>query len=135
MATRRIEKVSRAIKTAVSEAIQFHLSDPRIQGLVSVTRVEPSPNLRIARVYLSVVGVDEKQQKLTLQGVNHAHGYIQSYLAKQLTMKVCPTLRFELDSFFKKALTISQILDKLATERAEREEEISEEAETGDEGQ
>ncbi len=134
MATRRIEKVSRAIRSAVSEAIQLRLSDPRIQGLISVTRVEPSPDLRNARIYLSVLGVDAKQQNLSLKGIRHAHGYIQSYLAEQLTMKVCPSLHFELDSSLKKGFEITQILDELAAERAEREEMKSEETETNDEG-
>lgn len=135
MATRRIEKVSRAIRSAVSEAIQSHLSDPRIQGLISVTHVDPSPDLRSARVYLSVLGVDEKQQELSLRGIRHAHGYIQSYLAEQLTMKVCPSLYFELDASLKKGFEITRILDELAAERAEREETMSEETETNDEGQ
>ena len=135
MATRRIEKVSRAIRSAVSEAIQLRLSDPRIQGLISVTRVEPSPDLRTARIYLSVVGVDEKQQELSLQGIRHAHGYIQSYLAERLTMKVCPSLQFELDTSLKKVFEITQILDELAAERVAREEMMSEETETNDAGQ
>lgn len=135
MTTRRVEKVSRAIRAAVSEAIQHRLSDPRIQGLISVTRVEPSPDLRTARVYLSILGVDEKQQELGLSGIRHAHGYIQSYLAEQLTMKLCPALHFELDSSFKKGLAISRILDDLASERAERESKMHEETETDDEGQ
>jgi ribosome-binding factor A len=134
MATRRLEKVSRAIRSAVSEAIQSHLSDPRIQGIVSVTRVEPSADLRNARVYLSMVGVDEKQQELSLKGIQHAHGYIQSYLAGQLTMKVCPTLHFALDASFKKGIAITQILEELAAERAEREATESESTETQDEG-
>ena len=135
MATRRMEKVSRAIRSAVSEAIQLRLSDPRIQGMISVTRVEPSPDLRTARIYLSVLGVDEKQQNLSLKGIRHAHGYIQSHLAEQLTMKVCPSLHFELDASLKKGFEITQILDELAAKRAEREEMTSQETETNDERQ
>jgi len=135
MATRRVEKVARAIRAAVSEAIQQRLSDPRIQGLISVTRVEPTPDLRSARVYLSMLGVEEKQQELSLAGIRHAHGYIQSYLAEQLTTKVCPALHFELDASFKKGLAISRILDELAAERDRREANLSEETETDDEGQ
>lgn len=127
--------MSRAIRSAVSEVIPLRLSDPRIQGLISVTRVEPSPDLRSARVYLSILGVDEKQQALSLQGIRHAHGYIQSYLAEQLTMKVCPSLHFELDASLKKGIEITQILDELAAERAEREETMLEETERNHEGQ
>jgi ribosome-binding factor A len=117
MATRRLEKVSRAIRTAVSEVIQNHLSDPRIQGLVTVTRVEPTPDLRTAKVFLSILGVNEQQQELSLKGIKHAHGYVQSYLAGQLTMKTCPSLRFYLDDSLKKSFAITQLLDQVTAEQ------------------
>ncbi len=117
MATRRLEKVSRAIRTAVSEVIQNRLSDPRVQGLVTVTRVEPTPDLRTAKVYLSILGVNEQQQQLSLKGIKHAHGYVQSYLASQLTMKTCPSLRFYLDDSLKKSFAVAQLLSQVEAEQ------------------
>ena len=120
MSSRRLEKVSRTIRNTVSEVIQNHLSDPRITGLISVTRVQASPDLRLAKVYLSVVGADSKQADLTLQAVKHARGYIQSRLADNLSMRSCPKLDFYLDDSIKKGFEISHILDKIAAENAER---------------
>lgn len=121
MATRRVEKVARMIRTAVSEVIQNRLSDPRIQGLVTVTRVEPAPDLRTARVYLSVLGVSEQQQELSLRGIRHAHGYVQSYLASQMATKNCPTLRFYLDDSLKKGLAVAQLIEQVKAEYDKQE--------------
>ena len=109
----RQKKVSRVIKIAVSDAILNRLSDPRIQGLVTVTRTELTADLRQARVFLSVLGVDDKQAKLTLIGIQHAHGCIQSCLARALSMKVCPTLTFELDDSLKKTAALMKLIDEV----------------------
>jgi ribosome-binding factor A len=118
MASRRLEKISKIIQTTVSEVIQNHLSDPRITGLIGVTRVQVSPDLRLARVFLSVVGTDPKQEGLTLQAVKHARGYIQTRLADTLTTRTCPRLDFQLDESIKKGFVISHILDQIAAENA-----------------
>ncbi|MEA3225527.1 MAG: ribosome-binding factor A, partial [Planctomycetota bacterium] len=65
MATRRQEKVARVIKEAVSDAIAHHLSDPRIEGFVSVTRVDVAPDMHNADVYLSIFGNKEADQNKT----------------------------------------------------------------------
>ena len=62
MATRRQEKVARVVKEAVSDAVSHHLSDPRIEGFVSVTRVEMAADLRNADVYVSIFGKDQASQ-------------------------------------------------------------------------
>ncbi len=117
MSSRRLEKVARTVQAAVGQVIQSHLSDPRIRGLISVTRVEPSPDLRTCRVYLSVLGVDEKQQELSLRGIQHARGHIQHLLARQVTFKTCPTLDFYLDDSLKKGYQMVRLLDQVAAER------------------
>ncbi|MCP4712761.1 MAG: 30S ribosome-binding factor RbfA, partial [Planctomycetes bacterium] len=102
MASHRLEKVARSIQATVGDVIQSQLSDPRIKGMISVTRVDPAPDLRSARVYISILGVDEKQQQLSLRGIEHARGHIQHLLAKRVTFKMCPTLQFFLDESLKK---------------------------------
>ncbi|MHC4355618.1 MAG: ribosome-binding factor A [Planctomycetota bacterium] len=62
MPTRRQEKVARVVKEAVSDAIANHLSDPRIEGLVSVTEVDVAPDMRTADVYVSILGKNEASQ-------------------------------------------------------------------------
>ena len=96
MSSRRLEKVSKVIQATISDVIRDGLADPRVKGLISVTRVDVSPDLRNAKIYLSILGVDEKQQQLSLMGINHANGFIRSHLAKKMTMKTCPALIFYL---------------------------------------
>lgn len=112
MATRRQEKVARIIKEAVSNAIAHHLSDPRIEGLVSVTNVDVAPNMRKADVYLSILGSNEAGQNKTFAAIEHARSRIQSLLASELTTKFCPVLHFYIDEKFKKTLEIMRLIDE-----------------------
>jgi len=112
MATRRQEKVARIVKEAVSEAIAHHLNDPRIGGLVSVTRVEMATDLRNANVYISVFGSDEAGQNKAFIAITHAKSKIQSVLASQIQSKFCPVLHFYKDEKFKKTLEILNLIDK-----------------------
>ena len=112
MATRRQEKVARLVKEAVSDAIASHLSDPRIEGFVSVTRVEMAPDLRAAEVYLSIFGKNEVSQNKTFVAITHARVRIQSLLASRIQSKFCPVLRFHRDEKFKKTMEIINIIDQ-----------------------
>jgi len=118
MGSRRLEKISKLLRAAVSDVIQNQLADPRIQGLVSVTRVELAADLRSARVYLSILGVDEKGQQLCLTAIEHAGGHIQGRLAQRLATKVCPTLSFYLDNSLKEGFKIVQLIDRVAGQAA-----------------
>ncbi len=114
---RRIEKLTRTVRDVISESIQNHLSDPRIKGLVSVTRVELAPDLSLAKIYLSVVGVDQVQEQLTFKAITNATGFMRTYLSKKLTTRICPALNFYLDDSIKKSFEVCQIFDRLAEER------------------
>ena len=116
MATRRQEKVARVVKEAVSNAITNHLSDPRIDGLVSVTRVETAADLRSADVHLSIFGKDETTQKRTFLAITHAKSRIQSLLAGRMQSKFCPVLRFYQDEKFKQTLETMRLIDQAASE-------------------
>ena len=87
MPTRRQEKAARVVKEVVSDAINNHLSDPRIKGFVTVTRVDVAADLRRADVYLSVFGEDEKTQQRTFTAISHARCRIQSLLGEGKTSK------------------------------------------------
>ena len=116
MATRRQEKVARIVREAVSEAISNHLSDPRIEGLVSVTRVEMATDLRSANVYISIFGKDQAGQNKTFTAIEHAKSRIQSLLAESMQSKFCPVLHFHMDEKFKKTLDILKLIDKTSSE-------------------
>ncbi len=112
MKSRRQEKVARIIKESVSDCIANHLSDPRIEGLVSVTKVDVSPDLRNVDVYLSVYGKDESSQNKTYNAIVHATKRIQTFMAHDLQSRFCPILHFKNDDNFKKTLETMRLIDE-----------------------
>lgn len=116
MPTRRQEKIARVVKEAVSDAIANHLSDPRIEAFVSVTRVEVSADMRIADVYLSMFGGTETAQNKTFAAITHARSRIQTILAEQSQSRFCPVINIHRDENFKKSLEIMKLIDGLAAE-------------------
>jgi ribosome-binding factor A len=127
MATRRQEKVARVVKEAVSDAITHHLSDPRIEGFVSITRVEVAADLRNADVYISVFGKNQATQNRTFEAINHAKSRIQSHLAGRIQSKFCPVLHFYTDEKFKKTLQTMELIDKATKELKEKERDEEDE--------
>jgi ribosome-binding factor A len=111
MASRRIQKAAEAIREVVSMAIIADLRDPRIAG-VTVTYVEVSPDMRQAKVHVSVMG-DEAQQRLCLHGLRSSAGFLQNKISERIDTRYTPRLRFELDMGVKKSLAISKMLDEL----------------------
>jgi len=116
MATRRQERVARAVKEAVSDAIANHLNDPRIEGFVSVTRVDIAADLRSADVFLSIFGKDDTAQNKTFVAITHAKSRIQSLVAGKLQSKFCPVLHFYKDEKFKKTLETMKLIDEAVSE-------------------
>lgn len=116
MPTRRQEKAARVVKEAVSDAIANHLNDPRIEGFVSVTRVDLAADLRTADVYLSVFSRNPAAQEKTFAAITHARSRIQSVLAGAMRSKFCPVLRFHKDEKFKKTLETMNLIDKAVSE-------------------
>jgi len=127
MATRRQEKVARVVKEAVSDAIANHLNDPRIEGLISVTKVEIAADLRHAEVYVSIFGKDEAAQNRTFAAITHARSRIQSRVAGKLQSKFCPVLCFHKDEKFKKTLEIMKLIDQAVSELEKKDSVASEE--------
>lgn len=105
----RKDRLAHVVRDVVSDAIANRVSDPRISGLTSVTRVEMSPDLKVANVHVSVMGSDA-DARTTLRGLTSARGMIQTRLARQLDIRQCPMIRFRLDDAFKGGLeTLRQI--------------------------
>jgi ribosome-binding factor A len=116
MPTRRQEKAARMVKEAVSDAIANHLNDPRIEGFVSVTRVDVAADLRSADVYLSIFGSDQAGQNKTFAVIAHAKSRIQALLADKLQCKFCPVLSLHMDDKFKKTLETIKLIDRAVSE-------------------
>lgn len=115
----RLERLASLVREVVSEALMNRVSDPRVSRFTSVTRVSVSPDLAFADVHVSVMG-DAAAGRTTLRGLTSARGMIQTILARQLSTRQCPTLRFHLDDSIKRGMETVRQLDQMAAERAAR---------------
>jgi ribosome-binding factor A len=108
-----MRRVNEAVRQVLAETLP-ELKDPRI-GLVTVTGVDTSRDLRHAVVFVSVLG-SEKRRAATMRGLDAAHGLLQSHLARQLRLKRTPQLTFEYDPSVEHGVRMSQLIDELAPE-------------------
>jgi ribosome-binding factor A len=104
-----MRRVNEAVREVLSARIAEGLNDPRI-GFVTLTSVDTSPDLRHARVYVSVLG-DEDARAETMAGLASAHGLLQQAIAGELRMKRTPTLQFVFDESIDRGMRISELLD------------------------
>ena len=109
MASARMRRINEMLREVIGAAIASDLNDPRI-GFVTVTSVDTTPDLRAARVYVSVLGSREEREA-TLAGLQSSHGVIQARIARETRMKRTPTLTFHYDDTIEKGLRISKLLD------------------------
>jgi ribosome-binding factor A len=103
-----MRRINEAVREVLSEALAEGLKDPRI-GFVTVTSVDTAPDLRTARVYVSVLG-DETVREKTLEGLKSSHGYLQSLIARQLALRNTPQIRFYYDDSIDKGFRIDELL-------------------------
>jgi ribosome-binding factor A len=110
MATDRMRRVNEVMREVIGDSISTELEDPRI-GFVTVTAVETSPDLRSARVFVSVLGSQEDREA-TLAALRSAHGVLQAAVASQTRMKRTPTLTFEYDETPERGQRLSKLLEE-----------------------
>ncbi len=110
MATDRMRRVNEVMREVIGDSISTGLEDPRI-GFVTVTAVETSPDLRSARVFVSVLGSQEDREA-TLAALRSAHGVLQAAVARQTRMKRTPTLTFEYDETPERGQRLSKLLEE-----------------------
>jgi ribosome-binding factor A len=111
MPTGRMRRVDEAVRAVLSDAIAKDLQDPRV-GFVTVTGVKTSPDLRHARVYVSILG-DESVRAESLDGLRSARGFLQGRVAAELTLKHTPTIVFEFDESVDRGMRITQLLQDI----------------------
>jgi ribosome-binding factor A len=108
MNARRLAKASEAVREAVSSAILFDLKDPRVQN-VTVLHAVVAPDMRTAKIYVSVMG-DAKKQSLCMHGLDSARGFIQSRIADRIDTRYTPVIRFILDQGVKKSVEAARLI-------------------------
>ncbi len=129
MKSYRPERVAHVIREVVSEAISFRLNDPRIEPMSSVTRVEVSPDLEHAKVWVSVLG-DPATGRRTIAGLKAAAGFVQRLVGSELSIRSTPHVTFHLDESLKKAAETIRIINQSMEEIRQRDA-ASREAEEG----
>jgi ribosome-binding factor A len=117
MAGPRMRRINEVLREVVGAAISSDLSDPRI-GFVTVTSVETSPDLRHAKVFVSVLG-DEEERQGTLAALASSHGVLQTRIAAETRMKRTPTLTFHYDDTIEQGVRISRLLEETPAEDPE----------------
>src|ERR1700716_733564 len=106
----RLRRVNEAVRQVLSDAITQDLKDPRV-GFGTVTAVDVSPDLRHARVFVSVLG-DASAKEGSLDGLRAAHGFLQRRIAGELRLKHTPTLNFSIDESIERGMRISELIDR-----------------------
>ncbi len=115
MPSPRMRRINEVLREVIGAAIATDLGDPRI-GFVTVTSVETSPDLRSAKVHVSVLG-SEAEREAALAGLRSSHGVLQAKIAAETRMKRTPTLSFHYDDTVEKGMRISRLLDEGEGER------------------
>ena len=110
MTSDRIRRINEAMREVLSGAITSELKDPRV-GFVTVTAVETSPDLRHARVFVSVLG-NPGERRRTLKALDNAHGFLQRRVAGELRIKNTPQLQFIYDDTVERGMRITELLDQ-----------------------
>jgi len=130
MSSRRVLKAAEAIREVVSTAILLELRDPRVQD-VTVTRVEVSSDMRNAKVFVSIMG-DEAKENLGLHGLRSSAGFLQQKVGQRIDTRYIPRLAFEIDKGLKNSLKVAELLNQIRREKGPAADD-SEDLESSDE--
>jgi ribosome-binding factor A len=125
MSSRRVLKAAQAIREVVSMAIITDIKDPRVKD-VTVTFVEVTGDMRMAKVHVSVMG-DETKQKLCLKGLQSSVGYLQKKVGNRIDTRYTPRIQFQLDKGLQNAMSVTRILEEVLPAEEAKETESSDE--------
>lgn len=115
---RRIERLNRLIRDEISELLRRQVKDPRLSGFITVTRVSTSPDLRHAKIFISIIG-NEDEKKECLKGLAAASGFLRRELSLRLTLRRTPELSFHYDDSIDQGTHVLQLITQVANEAGE----------------
>ena len=116
----RLDRVRVQLKRELSIILQEDLKDPRI-GLITITRIDLTGDLRHARIYFSILG-DEKEKISSIEGIESAAGYIRKLIGERLKLKYVPELSFKLDRSIEYSMHLEKTFERLKNERKNSED-------------
>lgn len=110
---RRPARVAELLRAEISDLIRREMKDPRLSaGLVSIVSIDLTPDLRTARVHVSVLGSPE-EQTAAIAGLRAGQGFLRNHLGERLTLRRIPTLDFQLDRSIEQGARVLDILSHL----------------------
>jgi ribosome-binding factor A len=109
----RNEKVKKALIREISEIIQHKIKDPRIEGIISVTDIELSPDMRYAKVYISIFGDKEKKEQI-MEAIEESAPQIRKYIGRTVRLRYTPDLHFTLDESLERGSRLTELIDKVS---------------------
>lgn len=107
----RFNRVDEELKKEISNIISFELKNPNVTGMISVTKAKVTPDLKYAKVYVSIL--NSKNIKETLANLKKSSGFIRSELAKRINLRITPEIIFELDDSLEYGARIDSILKEI----------------------
>jgi len=110
--SRRTERLGKLIKQEISESLEREVNDPRLSNFISVTRVLVSPDLKYAKVFVSIVG-DEVDKEEMLAGFNTACGFLRKKLASHLRVRCVPQLSFHYDDSIEQGAKVLKLIEQV----------------------
>ncbi|MBQ8970859.1 MAG: 30S ribosome-binding factor RbfA [Lachnospiraceae bacterium] len=110
--SRKNVRINAEVQRELADIIRAGIKDPRIAPMTCVTDVEVAPDLKTAKVYVSVLG-DEDKKAETMEGLKSADGYIRHQLAERLNLRNTPELRFILDTSSEYGMKMSKLIDEV----------------------
>lgn len=116
--TRRTDRIGSLIRSLIAEAIQMRLSDPRIAPITSITRVEVSADLSLARIFVSVLA-PVPQRRLCVEALQSAAGHLRRLIGPELSVRKTPMLHFELDESVQRSIETVETIDRVMRELGE----------------
>ena len=115
MTARRVQRVNELLRQEISYLLRREVKDPRITGIISVTEVDTSPDLRNAKIYVSIMG-SEEEKLLTEQGLLAATGFIRRELGGRITLRHVPELHFKLDNSIERGSRIIALINEVTAD-------------------
>ena len=114
----RSRRIAEQVQRELTQIIRLELKDPRV-GLITITDVEVTPDLKLARVFFTLLG-DGAMIEDTTRGLRHASGFLRSHLARRFEMRSVPQLEFVYDASVERGARLSQLIDAAVADDAER---------------
>ena len=117
----RLNRINEELKKEISNIISFELKNPDATGLISVTKVKITPDLKYAKVYVSML--NSKSNEKTLEALKKSSGYIRSSIAKKINLRITPEIIFVLDDSIEYGERIDKILKEILPEKPKNKDE------------